>query len=135
MLLSGSIKIMEMENNIEQKRKIFDFMEGIHSKNEDIDRWEMELLKYDTDWNQLMPVVEKIETMADPIIGKVYVSINGKSCSMWNYFNAKGILRDDSAPDSPFSKRDTGKSKIEATYKAVLRFHPMVQHNNNQQSK
>ena len=52
-----------MESNTEQKKLIFDFMGGIHSKNKDIDRWEMELLKYDTDWNQLMPVIEKISKM------------------------------------------------------------------------
>lgn len=79
-------------------------------------------LKYHEDWSALMGVVEKIEQLNDEVVKKIYTSISGKSCSLWNYFDVKGILRADSDLNCPFSKRFTGKTKIEATHKAVYEF-------------
>lgn len=56
-----------IENN---NRIIADFMGYIHSESKDIDAWEMKNLKYHSDWNSLMPVIEKISKI--PLLnGKV----------------------------------------------------------------
>lgn len=47
-------------SNEANNRKIADFMGYIHSRHKDMDDYEMTRLAYDSDWNSLMPVIEKI---------------------------------------------------------------------------
>lgn len=78
-------------------------------------------LEYDNNWSWLMPVVEKIENLTAKVIDKVYVSINGKSCNMWNYYNPMEVLR--AATESKIYRlRSNGRTKIEATWLAVIDF-------------
>lgn len=51
----------------EKNRIIFDFMGCIHSKDADMDAWEMSTLRYHESWDWLMPVIEKISQ--EPLIG------------------------------------------------------------------
>lgn len=44
----------------EKNRAIFDFMGCTHSKDANMDAWEMSLLKYHTSWDALIPVWHKI---------------------------------------------------------------------------
>lgn len=45
---------------VERNRAIFDFMGCKHSEHEDIDKYEMQYLKYHSSWDWLMPVGKKI---------------------------------------------------------------------------
>ena len=58
---------MTEENILQGNKMIFDFMQCIHSESEEIDRWEMEALKYHSDWNWIIPVYKKIVAIAKPI--------------------------------------------------------------------
>jgi len=64
-----------------------------------------ESLNYDTDWNMLMPVVEKIEGCR----GAVSVYIYKDSCQIETRLEG-------------FKTIKGGKTKIEATYEAVVEF-------------
>ena len=77
--------------------------------------------KYHSSWDWLMSVVEKIEAMSDNIIEKVWISIQGKTCSMWNYYDPSEVLRK-AGSDTPYKIRTIGGTKIESVYKAVLQF-------------
>lgn len=75
-------------------------------------------LEYDTDWNWLMPVVEKIEAMEEMdgnrIITK-WVHIMGKGC----------IIEIDSLKDCEIAichTHDSPMTKLEAVYTAVVEF-------------
>lgn len=85
---------------MEENKEIFDFMGCVHSNNEEIDKWEMEKLKYHTSWDWLMPVVEKIEYEAN-------VTICRQSCHIEN--------------DDILIER-YGDTKIESIYLAVVAF-------------
>lgn len=52
-----------MTDRITQNTLIFDFMGCVHSKHDDIDKWEMGELKYHEDWNLLIPVVIKCHSL------------------------------------------------------------------------
>lgn len=70
-------------------------------------------LKYDTSWDHLMPVVEKIETL--DINGyKFSTEIIGKQCFIESEIRRSGTKM------LIFSK--TGTSKIDAIYKSVILF-------------
>lgn len=90
------------------------------------DWYSYDALKFDTSWDWLMPVVEKIES-----IGATWVQINGRHCDIWNYFDVREVLRNgDSVEETrKFKVRGNGKTKIEATYSAVLQF--ITWYNNN----
>lgn len=78
--------------------------------------------RYDQDWNELMPVVEKIESDFDPTM-KTWIQINGRHCDVWNYFDVTEILREAGSPqDKRFKVRGNGKTKLEAVYDAVTQF-------------
>jgi hypothetical protein len=67
-------------------------------------------LMYSSSWDWLMPVVEKIESLTLPVTGyrMVIVKIDDCTCSMQgNRYNYT---------------RFSGESKIEAVYKAVVKF-------------
>lgn len=49
-----------MTDRITQKRKIADFMGWVHHEDKSYDDFEMNALEYDTNWNILMPVIDKI---------------------------------------------------------------------------
>ena len=71
-----------------------------------------EELKYNSDWNWLMEVVEKIESLTD---------INSNGCFMVLEsigFNAKFIFDD----GTRILKDNKGESKIEAVYNACIEF-------------
>lgn len=74
-------------------------------------------------WCQLMPVVEKIEALNDKVVEKVYLSINGKSCGIWTYFDIDSILRNhNDADNGKFKVSNTDKTKILATWRSVTQF-------------
>jgi len=80
-------------------------------------------LEFHTSWDWLMPIIEKIESDFNPAI-KTWVSINGRECGMWNYFDVTEILREGQKAEDyeRFKVQANGKTKIEATYSAVLQF-------------
>jgi len=68
-----------------------------------------ESLNYDTDWNMLMPVVEKIESLG-------YAFIMDSAVRILDYrTNIKGDIK-------AFVTLMTDIKRIEATYKAVVEF-------------
>lgn len=76
-------------------------------------------------WQTLMPVVEKIESIRHIGIDKVYLKIEGHTCQIRTYFDVKEFLRltgDDKNEGNKFKVGHTAKTKIEATYHAVLDF-------------
>lgn len=81
----------------------------------------IEGFKFHSSWDALMPVVEKIESMSDKIIAKIWISILGHTCTMWNYYDPMEVLRKTDF-GSTYKIKHTGISKIEATYKAVIAF-------------
>ena len=83
--------------------------------------WDLSSMKYHSSWDWLMPVVEKIENMRDEIIDKVYVSINGTECGLWNYFDVKDILREKGEP-GVLRVKNSDKTKIIATWRTVTDF-------------
>ena len=76
---------------------------------------------YHLKWEQLMPVVEKIEVLQSPLFQKVWVSINGNECSIWTYFDVSEALRTQHQ-DGKFKIKRSSKSKITATWLAVTDF-------------
>jgi hypothetical protein len=85
---------------------VYDFGEPENYPTKDCNRcWEPYLLRYDTDWNWLMPVVEKIESLGYNVdICQTTVDIFKKT--NWN--------------DEVVCKKEA--SKLEAVYSAVLSF-------------
>jgi len=93
--------------------------------------WAMRLYNFDTmkiggyeyhesfDW--LMPVVEKIESLATDHIDKIYVSINGKSCMIWNYYDPVEVIRTIGS-GSTYKIKKVAETKLLATYEAVVDF-------------
>ena len=72
-------------------------------------------------WELLMPVVQKIESLSNEFVKKVWVSINGCSCYIWTYHSVKDILRSHSHIDK-FKVHIFSKTKIAATFQAVFEF-------------
>jgi len=112
---------MEAEEIISNNTMIADFMGYIHSKFEDMDIWEMSKLGYHANWNHLIMVVEKIESLATDHIDKVYVSINGKSCMIWNYYDPVEVIRTIGS-GSTYKIKKVAETKLLATYEAVVDF-------------
>ena len=86
-------------------------------------------LKYHSNWNSLMPVVEKIENLNDLIVDKVWISINGRECGLWTYFDVKEVLRI-GTENNKFKVKNTSKSKIESTWRTVIDFIEWYNKNN-----
>lgn len=94
-------------SNEANNRKIADFMGYIHSKHKDLDDYEMTHLAYDTDWNSLMPVVEKC-----------YAISRAKQKALPD---SKDL--DDPTGWRAWSYRDVALStKIDAVYKRAIEF-------------
>lgn len=89
-------------------------------------------LKYHTSWDWLMPVVEKIESLSNLIIKKVWISINDKSCAIYSYFDYQDVLRYN-MPEDKFKAKVHDVSKIIATHKAIYQF--ITWYNDNQQKQ
>jgi len=91
-------------------------------------------LYFNTSFDWLMPVVEKIESLNDDIVNKVYVNISERKCAMWTYFDVTEVLREDvgdggmsdmlkNEVGGKFKVRISSKvSKIDAVYRAVVQF-------------
>jgi hypothetical protein len=107
---------MNEQEILEGNKLIADFMGWHHHEDKKYDAHEMSNLKYHTSWDWLMPVVEKIESL------RSFVSINSKSCGIWNYFNPMEVLRESPSNPNHHKVHCTGATKIEGTYKAVLDF-------------
>lgn len=77
-------------------------------------------LQYDKKWNELMPVVEKIESLYDGtsirirIVGDRAVCYDTQNAQQANIYSGEGVGIISSARNMP--------SKIEAVYKAVVEF-------------
>lgn len=78
-------------------------------------------LKYHFSWDWLMPVVEKIEALSDKLVEKIYVSIDGKKCAMWNYFDPTEVLRVRDS-NSTMKFRKIADSKLSATWLCCVDF-------------
>jgi hypothetical protein len=82
-------------------------------------------LKYDTSWDWLMPVVEKIETICYVGLDAVHVRIEGAKCKIWTSYDEKEFLKltgDDNNEDNKFKVGCSYKTKIESTYQCVVDF-------------
>lgn len=77
--------------------------------------------EYHSSWDWIMPVIEKIEALNDDTVDKVWVSINGRECGMWTYFDASDVLRAGSG-NNPFKIKRTASTKIESVWLAVVDF-------------
>ncbi len=76
-------------------------------------------LKYDSNWEWLMPVVEKIESIDDPHHGYFGVHISSNGCTI----QATNLRTDKPMADPPHYFSDhCGDTKIEATWNAVVNF-------------
>src|ERR1044072_3955164 len=97
--LTIKTKIMSEKTAIEGNRLIAEFMG-------------YDVVRYDQDWNELMPVVEKIESMPDMFViiyGQDFE--NMKECEINNiHWRENQVIK----VKSTF--------KIEATFKAVIQF-------------
>ena len=78
-----------------------------------------DIYQYDRDWNWLMKVVEKIESIKDSYHGRFGVYISSNSCT---------IQSTNFRPDKPIANPSYYyddvilNSKLESTYNAVVRF-------------
>jgi hypothetical protein len=107
-----------MENIQENNSLIAEFM-GLEwdsacnawYKNEKDPEWgiDTDKLKYHSSWDWLMPVVEKIEQLSFNPCVQFWVTIEANECVIQN-------------ETEDVSFRHISASKIEATYKAVLKF-------------
>lgn len=105
---------------IESNRIIADFMGWKHHEDEKYDNYEMGNLKYHTDWNKLMPVVEKIgitEIKGGSNGTTVDFNISTNDATGWIFWT-KGIPGDQNQPQAYL----IGGTLIEKTYYAVVQF-------------
>lgn len=76
-------------------------------------------LKYDTSWDWLITVVEKIESIKDEYHGHFGVYISSNNCTI----QATNFRPDKRIPDPPhYFANYTLNSKIESTYQAAVEF-------------
>lgn len=71
---------MEQNEIIEGNRIIAEFMGWVHHEDKAYDDYEMSQLRYHNSWDKLMPVVEKINTLAIDNVGEVGVYIKPFAC-------------------------------------------------------
>lgn len=76
---------------------------------------------YHSSWDWLMPVIEKIEYLNTEFIERVWVSINGRDCGMWTYFDVSEILRSKGETGN-YKTKHTAETKIKAVWLAVVEF-------------
>ncbi len=91
--------------------------------------WYLEGLQYHWNWNWLMPVVEKIESIKDPHHGYFGVHICSNSCTI----QATNFRSGNPMGDPPYYFADwTLDTKIQSTYQGIISF---IQWYNKQNSK
>ncbi len=99
-----------MSKSIEAGNKLIaEFMGWVHHEDPNYDDHEMKSLKYNSSWDWLMPVVEKIDEVCKPFSKEHY---------WWN--------------DAPVIDIRMFRESKEATWQAVVQF---IQWYNNQKSK
>lgn len=78
-----------------------------------------DIYQYDKDWNLLMKVVEKIESIKDLYHGRFGVYISSNSCTI----QSTNFRPDKPIPNTPHYYDDVVlNNKIESVYNAVIRF-------------
>ena len=78
-----------------------------------------DIYQYDRDWNWLMAVVEKIESIKDSYHGRFGVYISSNSCTI----QSTNFRPDKRIPEPPhYYNNIVLDSKIESTYYAVVEF-------------
>ena len=112
-----------MENILENNKLIADFMGVKQHRFDGLTKIE-KVLKYHTDWNWLMAVVEKIETMSNNDQFYIIVEYDNRD-------EFKGwIWRIDRFVKTLKVNDNRIKTKIEATYNACLEFIKWYNQNN-----
>lgn len=83
-------------------------------------KWiELDKLKFHSDWNWLMEVVEKIEFIKDSYHGRFGVYISSNSCTI----QSTNFRPDKPIPNPPhYYDNVVLNTKIESTYNAIIRF-------------
>ncbi len=82
-------------------------------------------LKYNTSWEWMMPVVEKIEALHNEVIDKVYIDINGKCCAIYAYIDFVEMPKIScyEITECEFKVQCHSKNnKLQATFQAVIDF-------------
>ena len=78
-----------------------------------------DIYQYDRDWNLLIPVVEKIESIKDSYHGRFGVYISANSCTI----QSTNFRPDKPIPNPPhYYDNIVLNTKIESTYYSVLNF-------------
>lgn len=96
-----SLYVMDCSStSVEGKFKAIDITRSQHIRD----------IQFHKSWSLLMPVVEKIESISS------YFEITFKECKVWK---TNGVARE---PENEILFWIQGKSKIGATYKAVIEF-------------
>lgn len=81
--------------------------------------WPLDKLKFNSDWDWLIPVVEKIESIKDEYHGYFGVYISSNNCTI----QATNFRPDKRIPDPPHYFSDwTLENKIMSTWTAVVYF-------------
>lgn len=92
---------------------------------EDFNEHLTENIKYHSSWDWLMPVVERIESLNNYNVTKVWVGITGQKCDMWTYVDPvlvlrmKGIGRKQG--DQWYFRENSG-TKIDNVWRACVKF-------------
>lgn len=82
------------------------------------DYFNIDELEYSKNWQWLIPVVEKIESINDDIHGFIQVHINGNNCTI----NGTNLWKQDDIDTTVYYNDTYGDTKLLATYEAVGKF-------------
>lgn len=111
----------------ESNKLIFDFMGCTHSDCPDIDKWEMGDLKYHSNWQHLMPVVERIAEKVNVVIKVGACHIFRRVMAAKEYAKQNSI---DSLSEVPPITEHIDKGFIGNVYQCVIDY--IIWHNSQQ---